>query len=62
MKVLRSEIEAHRTERGGFTRETLRLWGVPWPPPKGWKKALEAGKPLGTPDRREEAGEGIEET
>lgn len=28
------------TEDGGFTRETLAGWGVPWPPPKGWKRAL----------------------
>ena len=37
------EIEAKKTANGGWTRETLAQWGVPWPPPKGWKKKLEAG-------------------
>ena len=31
------EIMARRTKNGGWTRETLAEWGVPWPPPKGWK-------------------------
>lgn len=26
------------TPNGGFTREFLASIGVPWPPPKGWKK------------------------
>ncbi len=34
------EIEAARTERGGWTRETLEGWGVPWPPPAGWLENL----------------------
>ena len=34
------EIDAARTERGGWTREQLAQWGVPWPPPKGWRQAL----------------------
>jgi hypothetical protein len=34
------EIEAARTPNGGWTRETLASWGVPWPPPKGWRKDL----------------------
>lgn len=25
---------------GGWTRATLAEWGVPWPPPRGWKKVL----------------------
>lgn len=37
------EIEAAKTPNGGWTRETLAGWGVPWPPPKGWKKALMSG-------------------
>lgn len=28
------------TAKGGFTRQTLAAWGVPWPPPKGWKASL----------------------
>lgn len=35
-----AEIEAARTENGGWTREQLAEWGVSWPPPNGWKKAL----------------------
>lgn len=35
------EIEAARTPNGGWTRETLRSWGVSWPPKKGWKRELE---------------------
>lgn len=37
------EIEAARTPAGGWARETLAEWGVPWPPPKGWKKRLLEG-------------------
>ena len=37
------EIEAERTPAGGFTKATLAKWGVPWPPPSGWKEALMAG-------------------
>lgn len=36
------EIEAKMTPAGGYTRATLAAWGVPWPPPKGWKDALVA--------------------
>jgi hypothetical protein len=34
------QIEAKRTPQGGWTRETLRQWGVSWPPQKGWKQKL----------------------
>ena len=34
------EIEAGKSARGGWTRATLAAWGVPWPPPKGWKRKL----------------------
>lgn len=40
------EIEAARTEKGGWTRETLKAWGVPWPPPTGWRKRLIAESAL----------------
>lgn len=36
------DIKAAMTEKGGFTRETLASWGVPWPPPAGWRRDLEA--------------------
>ena len=38
------EIAQARTKRGGWTRAQLAQWGVPWPPPKGWKKRLERGE------------------
>lgn len=36
------EIEAACTGPGGWKRAQLAEWGVPWPPPKGWRKELEA--------------------
>lgn len=34
------EIEAARTPAGGYTQAQLAEWGVPWPPPKGWRQRL----------------------
>lgn len=34
------EIMAARSAAGGWTRETLASWGVPWRPPGGWKVAI----------------------
>ncbi|NEB09755.1 hypothetical protein G3I32_12920 [Streptomyces coelicoflavus] len=34
------DIEAARTPAGGWSRRQLAAWGVPWPPPKGWKEHL----------------------
>jgi hypothetical protein len=42
--VTKAEIERAKTPAGGWTREQLAAWGVPWPPPKGWRKCLEAGR------------------
>jgi hypothetical protein len=39
-KPTEAEIQEARTPCGGWTRETLAKWGVPWPPPRGWKKKL----------------------
>lgn len=41
--VSAEEIEAAKTPAGGWTREVLAGWGVPWPPPTGWRKRLTAG-------------------
>lgn len=41
-----AEIEAGSSAKGGFTRARLAEWGVPWPPPKGWRDCLMAGKPV----------------
>lgn len=35
------EIMAARTHANAWTRDQLAKWGVPWPPPKGWKGELE---------------------
>lgn len=39
-KITEAEIEAARTPKGGWTKAQLEVWGVPWPPPPGWKKRL----------------------
>jgi hypothetical protein len=35
-----AEMEAARSSKGGWTPATLASWGIPWPPPKGWRKQL----------------------
>jgi hypothetical protein len=35
-----AEIDAAKTPAGGWTRAQLSSWGVPWPPPKGWRRDL----------------------
>lgn len=32
---------ADTTGNGGFTAAQLAEWGVPWPPPHGWRRELE---------------------
>jgi hypothetical protein len=34
------EIYEKRTPAGGWTAKTLAEWGIPFPPPKGWKTRL----------------------
>ncbi len=48
--VTDEQIEAGKSPRGGWTRKTLARWGVPWPPPRGWRTALRTGQPI--PKRR----------
>jgi hypothetical protein len=45
--MTREEIEAARTPKGGWTKSQLAEWGVPWPPPKGWRAKLEQPTPSG---------------
>ena len=40
--VSKKQIELAKTPKGGWTKAQLEKWGVAWPPPKGWKKKLEA--------------------
>jgi len=44
--ITEAEIDAKLTAKGGWTKKDLATWGVPWPPPKGWKDALIRGKPI----------------
>jgi hypothetical protein len=39
-RLTKADIEAGKSAKGGFTRAILAEWGVPWPPPKGWRKRL----------------------
>ncbi len=45
MRFTKEQIEAGKTAKGGFSREQLALWGVKWPPKKGWRKQLEMRSP-----------------
>lgn len=50
------EVTAAQTPDGGWTRKQLAEWGVPWPPPQGWRKHLKAkweGKDLPPLQRQE---------
>ena len=38
------EVEWAKTSKGGYTRAQLEEWGVPWPPPPGWKEKLLSGE------------------
>jgi len=40
MVLTKGRLSELKTIRGGFTRATLRLLGVDWPPERGWKKQL----------------------
>lgn len=42
--ITEAEILSKRTASGGWSRDDLAAWGVPWPPPRGWKQALIEGK------------------
>lgn len=39
-RVSDEEIAAAMSARGGWTYAQLKEWGVPTPPPKGWRKRL----------------------
>jgi len=53
VKLTAKEINSRRTPKGGWSRATLAEWGVPWPPPKGWRKALlEHGAPYRAAPRK----------
>lgn len=37
---LREYIDSRITQKGGFQMDQLAVWGVAWPPKKGWKQEL----------------------
>lgn len=43
-RLTREEVEAARSPRGGWTMAALAAWGIPWPPPAGWRQALLRGE------------------
>ena len=53
-RVMAERIESLKSPAGGWTRASLAQLGVPWPPPKGWRRALIEGRPVGSlpPSRR----------
>ena len=38
--TVKAIIDSQRTSNGGWTKETLAQWDVPWPPPQGWRMRL----------------------
>jgi hypothetical protein len=46
LKITPEQLEAGKSIAGGFTKQTLKGWGIPWPPPKGWQKALLTGRTI----------------
>lgn len=49
MKITAEEIDTAKSAKGGWDRATLAAWGVPWPPPSGWRQMLIEGKPIPQP-------------
>lgn len=50
------EVAAAQTPNGGWSRKQLAAWGIPWPPPSGWRRYLEAkwrGEDVGSLPREE---------
>ncbi len=39
LNLTREEVLDLRTNKGAWTRKTLEMLGVSWPPPKGWLEA-----------------------
>lgn len=46
VKRTEAELEALKTKNGGYNRATLKMLGVPWPPPKAWRQAVLNGDPI----------------
>jgi hypothetical protein len=60
MQITAAEIEAAKSERGGWNKETLAKWGIAWPPKRGWRKRLIAAseqEPKLSPEEQEKLHE-----
>lgn len=40
MIISKNDIEKLQTGNGGYDKKTLALFGIKWPPKKGWKKKV----------------------
>lgn len=38
--ITKDEIDAAKTDKGGWTKDQLEKWDVPWPPHKGWRQQI----------------------
>lgn len=48
--ITEAELEAARRATGSWNAAQLRAWGVPWPPPRGWRrKLMRSGVPAACP-------------
>lgn len=42
-RLTNDQVLAGRSPKGGWSAATLASWGVPWPPPHGWRRAITIG-------------------
>lgn len=40
MLLTKEKIERLQTGNGGYDKKTLALFGIKWPPKKGWKRKV----------------------
>ena len=40
VEITHSLINSFQSKRGGFSKQSLSLLGIPWPPSKGWKDRI----------------------
>jgi hypothetical protein len=38
--MTKKEINDKKSKNGGWSKKQFAEWGIPWPPPKGWKQML----------------------
>lgn len=51
MRVGKKLLKMAETADGTFTRRSLEVLGIPWPPPEGWKDEV-TGQPISQDDAR----------